>query len=118
MDYGTYSATVTNSSNATPITSPITCNYIRIGSSVSASCPTNVGCASAGGTLSAINVTLPIATTQGSTIIGVMGTLINSEVGRVQTNGANLAQLIWNCKQINQRVLRVWIMEKMRYMGI
>lgn len=93
---GTYSATVTNSSNTVSITSPVTCNYSRIGSTVSASCPLIFGCTSAG-TLSAVLVTLPITTTQFSTLQGTLGMYIQNEQGYVQGVSGPFAQVLYNC---------------------
>lgn len=98
VDYGTYSATLTNASNATSIATPTTCGYNRIGSTVNVTCKIVHGCTAAAGTPTTINISLPIATTQGSTIIGTVGTVVgSSESGRVQDNGSNLAQMSILC---------------------
>lgn len=94
---GTYSATLTNVSNATSITSPATCNYLVLGSTVSVSCPTSFGCTTAAGTNTQLSLTLPVATTQGSTIHGTMGLIQPSESGRVGNTG-NLALVEINCQ--------------------
>ena len=90
VDYGTYSATVTAGTNATSVTSPATCNYMRIGSVVSGSCRISAGCTTAAGAATTVTVTVPIATTQASTISGTIGSNITTESGRVIESGSNI----------------------------
>lgn len=97
VDYGTYSATVTNVTNATSITSPATCQYLRLGSTVDVTCVVLSGCTTAGGTLTQMTVTLPVATTQGATIRGITGTIVPNENGRV-INSGNLALMDFACQ--------------------
>lgn len=98
VDYGTYSATATNVTNATSITSPIPCSYFRIGSKVDVTCRTSTGCTTASGTNTKLDITLPIATTQTTTIIGTLGAAISGESGRVLDNGSNLARMDFFCQ--------------------
>lgn len=97
VDYGTYSATVTAGTNAAPVTSPTTCNFSRIGTTVNVSCHIPVGCTTASGTNTEVTVSLPTATVNALTVAGTMGFTVVGESGRVIGSGSKaLAQFACN----------------------
>ncbi|AFC22588.1 hypothetical protein phi1422_0068 [Bdellovibrio phage phi1422] len=90
VDYGTSSVAVSNVANATSITSPTSCTYMRVGDVVTASCNLITGCTTAAGTLTQLSVVPPVATTNGVTIQGTVGTGVSGESGRIISTGNNI----------------------------
>lgn len=97
VDYGLASVTTSAGTNAVSLTSPASCNYSRVGSTVNASCKITTNCTTAAGTATYVNITPPVATTQGSTIFGTVGSTNASETGYVMNNGNN-AYMIFKCQ--------------------
>ena len=96
VDYGTYSAAVTAVTNISAANGPVTCSYLRIGSTVSVTCPTSPTCTTGSNTFSTYTVSVPIPTTQGATIKGVYNTDAVGETGVVGNSG-NIAQVDFRC---------------------
>ncbi|WP_374029779.1 hypothetical protein [Bdellovibrio bacteriovorus] len=98
IDWGSYNSTITAVANAISVTSPQTCQFLRIGSNVQVTCPFDSGCGAAGGAATALDFTLP--TTGPNGILhaprGVFGTSTAQEAGRVINNG-NLARADYKC---------------------
>ncbi len=97
VDYGTANVTFTGGSNIASITSTQTCRYIRIGSIVEATCPITATCTAGSGNLTTATFTLPVSTTQGSTIKGVFGTIVSTPEQGWVTNSSNNGAVAWRC---------------------
>lgn len=98
IDYGTYSAVVTGGANTVSVTSPTTCNFLRIGTFVSVTCTVIVGCASVTGTSDTnFTVSLPISTTNPSSIYGSMGFVYPQEAGRIFGGTSTAASANFRC---------------------
>lgn len=98
VDYGTYSAVVTGGANAVSVTSPTTCNFSRIGTFVSVTCPVSVGCTSVTGASNTnFTVSLPISTTNSASINGSMGVAVPQEAGRIAGGTSTAASANFRC---------------------
>lgn len=97
VDYGTANVTFTAGANVAAITATQTCQYIRVGSVVEATCPITATCSAGVGNLTVATFTLPIATTQGSTIKGTFGTIVPTPEQGWVTNSSNNGSVAWRC---------------------
>lgn len=94
VESGTYSAVITGGTNAAVVTSPQTCNYLRIGKTVHVSCITSNGCTTASGTLTNLTMTVPVTPTTNA--LGTVGSSLG-ESGRVLGNDSTTVLVQHTC---------------------
>jgi hypothetical protein len=93
----TYTPTVAGVANVDSVSVPSACSYIGLGNVIGPiSCRIVVDCTAAGDIYTEFTATLPVSTTQGTTITGVFGSATLREVGRVLNSG-NLASIQFLC---------------------
>jgi hypothetical protein len=94
VSWGSYSPTLTNSSNVSSSTSAF-CQYMRVGSVVTVSGSVLVTCTSGVGTSTTLGVSLPIASNFAGVELGGAGVHNSSAVGAHANTTSDRADLIW-----------------------